>query len=359
MKNILITGGLGYIGSHIIIELGKYNYNIDVIDNCINSYIETSNIINQLLINNNYKGIYQLHILDLLNKAKLDLLFQNNKYDAVIHLAGFKSITESINEPLKYYNNNITGAINLLQIMNKYKCYNLIFSSSASIYGKENKGTNENNKLGNGITNPYSRSKYFIEEILNDLCISDPLWNIISLRYYNPIGAHNSGLLGDNPKSKFTNLMPYISNILINKSEKLYIYGNDYNTPDGTCIRDYIHIEDLAIAHIQSVQYILKQNTYTTNSQVHYKLGFKSYNVGIGKGYSVLDIIHMMEYVSKKKIKYEFTNRREGDIGEIYADSTLIQKELLWTPKYNLYDMCLSHLNFLQKNNFTNTIISK
>lgn len=338
MNNILITGGLGYIGSHIIVELGKLNYNIDIIDNCINSDIETFDIINTILVNNNYEGNIKLYNYDLLNKNNLDKLFQNNNYIAVIHLAGFKSITESINEPLKYYNNNLTGTINLLQIMNKYNCYNLIFSSSASVYGIDNKGTSETNTLGIGITNPYSRSKYFIEEILKDLCISNQLWNIISLRYYNPIGAHSGGLLGDNPKSKFTNLMPYISNVLLNKTKTLYIYGNDYNTKDGTCIRDYIHIEDLAIAHIQSLQYILNNNK-----------GFKSYNVGIGKGYSVLEIINMMELVSNKKIQYEFVNRRLGDIDEIYANSSLIQKELSWNPKYDLYDMCLSHFNYLQK----------
>lgn len=341
MTNILITGGLGYIGSHIIVELGKLNYNIDIIDNCINSYLKTFDTINKILVNNNYQGNIKLYTYNLSNKDdnnKLDILFQKNNYIAVIHLAGFKSITESINEPLKYYNNNLTGAINLLQIMNKYKCYNLIFSSSASVYGIYNKGAIEDNKLGNGITNPYSRSKFFIEEILKDLCISNQLWNIISLRYYNPIGAHSSGLLGDDPKGKFTNLMPYISNVLLNKTKTLYIYGNDYNTKDGTCIRDYIHIEDLAIAHIQSLQYILNNNK-----------GFKSYNVGIGKGYSVLDIIDMMELVSNQKIKYEFVKRREGDIDEIYANSSLIQKELLWNPKYDLYDMCLSHFKYLQK----------
>lgn len=339
--NILITGGLGYIGSHIIVELEKLNYkidNIDIIDNCINSYIDVFNKIKRII---NKEININLYKIDLLNKEKLDFIFQNIKYEIVIHLAGYKSITESIKTPLKYYNNNITGTLNLLEIMDKYKCYKLIFSSSASIYGINNKGSNEDIEIGNKLTNPYSRSKYFIEEILNDLYKSNNMWQIITLRYYNPIGAHSSKLLGDNPKGKFTNLMPYISDVLNNKTETLYIFGKDYNTPDGTCIRDYIHIEDLATAHIKSVKYILNNRSKF----------IKSYNVGIGKGYSVLDVIHMIEHISQKKIKYKYIDRREGDVDEIYADSRLIQKELAWSPKYNLYDMCLSHLNFLEKNN--------
>jgi UDP-glucose 4-epimerase len=339
MFNILITGGLGYIGSHIIIELGRLNYNIDIVDNCVNSDINTFNVIKQILANNNYNGIINLYTLDLINLDNIELLFLKHKYNAVIHLAGFKSITESIKDPLKYYNNNLISTINLLQMMKKYQCHKLIFSSSASVYGKHNKGSDETTQLGNGITNPYSRSKYFIEEMLTDLQSSSSIWQIISLRYYNPIGSHSSGLLGDSPKSLFTNLMPYISDVLLNKTKCLYIYGNTYNTADGTCVRDYIHVEDLAVAHINSLQYILENN----NSFM------QSYNVGIGKGYSVLDIIKMMEFVSKKKINYIFTNERVGDIDEIYANSKLIQHELLWTPKYNLYDMCLSHWNFLQK----------
>jgi len=341
MPNILITGGLGYIGSHIIVELGVLNYNIDIIDNCVNSDINTFNIIKDILVNNNYHGVINLYTFNLININNIELLFFKNKYDAVIHLAGFKSITESIKDPLKYYNNNLISTINLLQTMNKYQCYKLIFSSSASVYGIHNKGSDETTQLGHGITNPYSRSKYFIEEILTDLQLSNSIWQIISLRYYNPIGSHSSGLLGDSPKSLFTNLMPYISDVLLNKTKCLYIYGNSYNTPDGTCIRDYIHIEDLAVAHINSLQYILENN----NSFI------QSYNIGIGKGYSVLDIIKMMELVSKKKIDFLFTHKRQGDIDEIYANSDLIKKELLWTPKYNLYDMCLSHWNFLQKKN--------
>lgn len=344
--NILVTGGLGYIGSHIIFNLIELNNcNVDIIDNCKNSDETVFDVLKQHSIVKKYKYNLTLYKYDLINLKELDIIFKNNKYDIVIHLAGYKSITESILDSLAYYNNNIMGTLNLITVMNRYNCKNIIFSSSASVYGTNNKGVNEKNKIGINITNPYSKSKYFIEEILNDMYTSYENWKIISLRYYNPIGAESTGQLGDYPKGKYTNLMPHITNVLQNKKKYLEIYGNDYNTSDGTCIRDYIHIDDLADAHIKSINYILNDTMNVTQF-------IKAYNVGIGKGVSVLELIKMMEYVSNKIILYKFVNRRIGDVSEIYADSSLIKTELNWIPKYDLLDMCLSHCNFLKKNNY-------
>ncbi len=332
MQKILITGGLGYIGSHIILNLYNYNNNflIDIVDDCSNSTEHTFYMLSQFIPDLN------LYKINLCNKYSINKLIADNKYDLVIHLAGFKSITESINNPIHYYNNNLIGTINLLSAMENNKCYNLIFSSSASVYGINSQGSTENTTTGNGITNPYSKSKYFIEEMLKDLYNSNTNWNIAILRYYNPIGAHPSRLIGDAPESSYTNLMPYISNVLLNKTPYLTIYGNDYDTYDGTCVRDFIHVVDLADAHRLVLIFLLNNSN-----------NFKIYNVGTNNGISVLDVIKMMENVSGKKINYVFSDRRPGDLDKIYSDSSLIQTELNWKPKYSLYDMCLSHWNYI------------
>lgn len=332
-KNILVTGGLGYIGSHTCVELLNNNYNVIVIDNLFNSKEEVKEKIES--ITNKKITFYKE---DVCYQEKLEEIFKNNIIDAVIHFAGFKAVGESVEKPLEYYQNNINSTIVLCQTMKKYNCKKIIFSSSATVYGENpNVPFKESYETGK-TTNPYGTSKLFIEQILKDLYISDNNWSITLLRYFNPIGAHKSGLIGENPNGIPNNLMPYITKVAIGELEYLNIFGSDYNTPDGTGVRDYIHVVDLAIGHVKALNKLLNNK------------GINIYNLGTGKGYSVLEIVNAFKKVNNIELPYKITERRPGDIATCYADSTKAQKELDWHPIYDIEDMVKDSYNFYKNN---------
>ena len=334
MKTILVTGGLGYIGSHTCVELLKSDYEVIVIDTLNNSKEEVKQRIEKIT-NKKIKFYYG----DVRNKILLESIFNDNRIDAVIHFAGLKSVGESNHQPLDYYDNNLGSTITLLEIMKKNNIKNIVFSSSATVYGDNaNVPINEDCEIGNGNC-PYARTKIIIETILNDLYDSDNDWNIIILRYFNPIGAHPSGLIGENPNGIPNNLMPYIAQVASGKQEYLKIYGNDYETKDGTGIRDYIHVCDLAKGHVSAINNILK------------KTGLKIYNLGTGIGYSVFDVVHTFEKVSGKTINYKIVDRRQGDIAISYTDPSKAYKELNFKATNTLEDMCKDQWNWEQKQN--------
>ena len=330
MKNILVTGGLGYIGSHTVVELLKNNYHVVIIDNLSNSKIETLESIKK--ITNKDVIFYQNDVCD---KEALRKIFKENKIDSVIHFAGFKAVGESVLKPLKYYRNNLDSTITLLEIMEEFSCYNIIFSSSATVYGKP-KSLPIKEDFPLSTTNPYGTTKLFIEHILEDLYISNNQWNITILRYFNPIGADKSGLIGENPKDIPNNLMPYIVKVATGELQELSVFGNDYDTPDGTGVRDYIHVVDLANGHVLS----LKNN----------EPGIKIYNLGTGKGTSVLELVNTFEKVNNLKIKKKIAPRRPGDIDACYASCDKAMKELGFKAQYNIDEMCKDAYNFVKNN---------
>jgi UDP-glucose 4-epimerase len=327
MHNILITGGLGFIGSHTIIELLKYDYNIIIIDNLSNS---NHDIIEKIKIISNSNNI-KLYIGDILDLNLLNEIFISFVIYSVIHFAGLKSVNDSISEPLKYYENNVSGTINLLNVMKKYNIKNFIFSSSATVYGNTKAPFNENSQTGINITNPYGKSKYLIEEILKDL--HD--WNIYCLRYFNPIGCHESGLIGDDPNGIPNNIIPYILKVVSGKIPYLNIYGNDYNTIDGTGVRDYIHVVDLAKAHVKAIENL--------------KCGFNVINLGTGNGTSVLELVNQFEKINNIKIPYKLSERREGDVDISYCDTSKAEYFLNWKAEKTISDMCKDSCNFINK----------
>jgi UDP-glucose 4-epimerase len=302
------------------------NYDIIVIDNNINSDINTKDIIEKIT----GKNIINFTI-DLLDIDKLENIFAEYDIYCVLHFAGLKAVSESIKKPLLYYNTNITGTLNLLEIMSKYSCKKLIFSSSATVYGNQTYPVTENSDIGHNITNPYGKTKFFIEHILKDCTISDSEWSIVALRYFNPVGAHPSGLLGENPKGIPNNLFPHILNSLSGK--QLTIYGNDYNTPDHTCVRDFIHVVDLANGHISALR---KLNDS----------GYHTYNLGSGKGTSVLELISTFEKINNVKLNYKFSDRREGDLEYVYANVDKAYKELNWKTTKTIEDICKNGYDF-------------
>lgn len=320
---VLVTGGAGYIGSHTCVELLDAGYDIIVADNFINSKPEALNRIKKITGKD-----FKFYETDLLDQKAVEDIFKQNKIDAVIHFAGLKAVGESVSIPLRYYHNNITGTLFLCEAMKKYNVKKLVFSSSATVYGMAEKvPVVEDFSLS--ATNPYGRTKLFIEEILRDLYISDKTFNIALLRYFNPIGAHESGLIGEDPQGIPNNLMPYISQVAIGKLKQLSVYGNDYPTPDGTGVRDYIHVVDLSRGHIKALE---KLNTMQG--------GVEAYNLGTGIGYSVLDIVKAFEKVNGIKIPYKITERRPGDVASLYSDPSKAKKELSWQAEKNLEDMC-------------------
>ena len=319
---ILVTGGSGYIGSHTCIELIKENYDIVVVDNLSNSSIESIRRIEKIV---NIK--IPFHKIDIRDKVKLSNIFKKYYIDAVIHFAGLKSVSESVEMPLVYYRNNLDSTIALCEVMKDFRCKNFVFSSSANVYGKvDSSPVNENFPLN--PSNPYGKSKLMIETILKDLFESDPSWNISILRYFNPTGSHESGLIGEDPSGIPNNLIPNISQVAIGKQEKLKIYGGDYNTIDGTGVRDYIHVVDLAKGHINALKAIQRNEK---NLIV---------NLGTGQGYSVLQIIKAFEVISGKIIPYEIVSRRNGDIAECFADTSHANEILKWSAQYSLEEMC-------------------
>lgn len=330
--SILVTGGAGYIGSHTCVELLNANYDVVVVDNLCNSSVEALKRVEK--ITNKKLKFYKD---DLLDKLAIDKIFSCEKIDAVIHFAGLKAVGESVHYPIKYYSNNLIGTINLCAIMQKHGVKNLVFSSSATVYGNpETVPIKENFKTS--ATNPYGRSKLMLEDILKDIYVSDNEWNIILLRYFNPIGAHESGLIGEDPKGIPNNLIPYVSQVAIGKLERLGVFGNDYDTPDGTGVRDYIHVVDLAKGHVKALEKI-KENP-----------GVETYNLGTGVGYSVLEIVKNFEKACGKKIAYQILPRRPGDIAVCYADTDKAKRELNWKALKGIKEMCKDTWNW-QKNN--------
>ncbi|MFP7736403.1 UDP-glucose 4-epimerase GalE [Priestia aryabhattai] len=330
--NILVTGGAGYIGSHTCLELLNVGHEIVVIDNLSNGNFEALKRISELT-----KKDFRFYQEDLLDKTTLEKIFSENNIDAVIHFAGLKSVDESIKIPLHYYHNNITGTLVLCQTMKKYDVKKMIFSSSANVYGvPKNVPITEDSPLA--PINPYGRTKLIIEEILRDLYVSDNSWGIVLLRYFNPIGAHESGRIGEDPSDIPNNLMPYITQVAVGKRDKLKVFGKDYNTHDGTGVRDYIHVVDLAKGHLKALEMV----TSTT--------GIDAFNLGTGIGYSVLDLIKNYENTTSQKIPYTLTHRRPGDIDKCYADVNKANKKLGWKATKNLEDMCKDSWRW-QKNN--------
>ena len=330
---ILVTGGAGYIGSHTCVELLKNNYEVIIIDNLSNAKEEVIDSIKKITNKDLvfYKG-------DVCDKELLEKIFKDNKIDAVIHFAGYKAVGESVEKPLEYYENNIGSTITLCNIMKKYNCKKLIFSSSATVYGEQEIMPIKEEYPTGGTTNPYGTSKLFIEHILEDLVVSDPEWSIILLRYFNPIGADESGLIGDNPNGIPNNLMPYVCRVATGELKELSIFGNDYDTKDGTGVRDYIHVSDLAHGHALAINKVI-------NSK-----GVNIYNLGTGVGYSVLDIVNTFNKVNRLNIPYKIVERRPGDIATCYADTTKAYKELGFKCNKNLEDMVKDSYNFYAKN---------
>ncbi len=331
---ILVTGGLGYIGSHTCVELIKKDYEVIIVDNLINSKEEVLDKIEK--ITNVRPKLYKY---DLQNKEKIEEIFNENKIDAVIHFAGLKAVGESVQKPILYYSNNLISTLNLLEVMKKYEVKKIIFSSSATIYGEQ--GVSEyKEEMGRGkTTNPYGTTKAMIEQMLEDLYVSDKNWGIVVLRYFNPVGAHESGLIGESPNGIPNNLMPYVMQVASGKREKLNIFGNDYPTKDGTGVRDFIHVVDLSIGHVKALEKLGKDNT-----------GSYTYNLGTGIGYSVMDLVNTFEKVNGLTINYEIVARRPGDLAEYYANSEKANNELGWTAEKTLEDMCRDSWNF-EKNN--------
>lgn len=326
--NILITGGLGYIGCHTVIECINSKHTVVIVDNLYNSSIKVLEKLNKFL--NKDLKFYKTDMQDI---EAFEKVFIENNIEAVIHFAGYKAVGESVEKPLKYYDNNIGITINLLKLMEKYNVKQIIFSSSATVY-KESKILPLTENMPLGVTNPYGRTKLIIEEILQDIAYVDKNFKAVILRYFNPIGAHPCGLFGEENNGIPNNLMPYIVKVAKGELEYLRVFGNDYNTKDGTGVRDYIHVCDLADAHIKAIK------------AFEFKDNINIYNIGTGTGYSVLEIIHNFEKATGIKIPYKIVERRKGDIGENYSDSKKAKKELNFSTKYGILDMCHDAWNF-------------
>ncbi len=332
MKKILVAGGMGYIGSHTVVNLIENGYDPVIVDNLSNSSIEVLNRLN--MITGKKPSFYQV---DLCDYDALEKVFKENDFVAAIHFAGLKAVGESVEKPLMYYQNNLISTLNLIELMEKYKVNNLVFSSSATVYGDPiSVPIYETFDLH--VTNPYGRTKLMIEDILRDYCKVHKEFNVALLRYFNPIGAHQSGLIGEDPNGIPNNLMPYITQVAIGKREYLRVFGNDYNTKDGTGVRDYIHVCDLAYGHV------LALNKLFTNS------GLVTYNLGTGNGYSVLEVLHAMEKACGFEIPYQIKPRRDGDIATCYANCDKAFNEIGFKAKYNIDDMCRDSWNWQKKN---------
>lgn len=329
---ILVTGGAGYIGSHTCVELLNSGYEVVVIDNYSNSCSKSIERVEQIC--NKKISLYEG---DLRDKEILEKIFTEHKIDWVIHFAGLKAVGESCRMPIEYYDNNLNGTLTLLDVMRNHGCKSIVFSSSATVYGTPEKlPLDETCKTG-GTTNPYGTSKYFQEIMLTDVYTADNEWKVVLLRYFNPIGAHESGLIGEDPKGIPNNLTPYIAKVAIGELKEVGVFGNDYDTPDGTGVRDYIHVVDLAKGHVASVDKINNPGVYV-------------YNLGTGIGYSVMDVIHAFEHACGKKLPYSIKPRRSGDIASSYADASKAYKELGWKAEYGIEEMCSSLWNWQSKN---------
>lgn len=320
---ILVTGGAGFIGSHTVIELVDAGYGVVVVDNLCNSSKESISRVEE--ITGRKVAFYEADIND---RDALKDIFEREDIESCIHFAGLKAVGESVEKPWEYYHNNIAGTLVLLDVMKEYNVKNIVFSSSATVYGTPAQIPITEQCPKGEITNPYGQTKSMLEQILTDIQKADNEWNVILLRYFNPIGAHKSGRIGENPNGIPNNLMPYITQVAVGKLKSLGVFGNDYPTHDGTGVRDYIHVVDLAVGHVKAIEKISENP------------GLKIYNLGTGKGYSVLDIVKNFEKASGVKIPYEIKPRRAGDIAECYADPSLAAKELGWSARYGILDMC-------------------
>ncbi len=329
---ILITGGSGYIGTHTCVELLNSGYKVIVVDNFLNSKPEALNRVRKITSKE-----FEFYEANLLDKYVLETIFSKNKIEAVIHFAGLKSVGESVSLPLWYYQNNIMSTLNLCQVMKTYEVKNLVFSSSATVYGMS-KSVPISEEFPIGATNPYGRTKQMIEDILRDLTSSDPEWSVALLRYFNPIGAHQSGLIGEDPNGIPNNLMPFITQVAVGKLEQLRIFGNNYETKDGTGVRDYIHVVDLANGHLKALEKVLNSN------------GIEAYNLGTGTGYSVLEMVAAFEEVSGKRVPYTIVDPRPGDIGTCYANPLKAKEKLGWVAKKGIEEMCLDSWRWQVKN---------
>ncbi len=330
-QKVLVTGGTGYIGSHTVVELIENGYEVEILDNLYNSKIGVLDIIEKLT------GVRpKFYEVDLRDTEGLARVFAKNHYDGVIHFAGLKAVAESVEKPLEYYENNVGGTINLLECMQAYGVKNLIFSSSATVYGEQGEEQCvEDMPTGRALTNPYGRTKYFIEEILKDVCVSDPEFHAVILRYFNPIGAHSSGLLGEDPNDKPNNLMPIVMKVAAGEISELSIYGNDYPTPDGTCMRDYIHVVDLARGHVCALEKIGREQ-------------IQVYNLGTGQATSVLEIIKAFSEASGVALPHKVVERRPGDLAIICANAEKAKTELDWEAKLTVEDAIRDTLNYLE-----------
>ncbi len=321
--SVLVTGGAGYIGSHTCVELLNSGIDVAIVDNFCNC--KKSSIDRIKALTNKAFTYYECDIRDY---DGMDEIFKKESIDSVIHFAGLKAVGESVYKPLEYFDNNINGTLVLLDVMRNNRCKKIVFSSSATVYGMNNiSPLTEDMKVG-GVTNPYGRTKLMIEEIMQDLYVSDKEWSICLLRYFNPIGAHKSGTMGEDPNGIPNNLMPYITQVAIGKLDHLGVYGDDYDTHDGTGVRDYIHVVDLALGHVKAVEKVASGT------------GLNIYNLGTGKGYSVLDVVKAFEKASGVKIKYEILDRRPGDIATCYSDPSKALKELGWKAERDIEEMC-------------------
>ena len=331
--NILVTGGAGYIGSHTCVELLNAGYDVVIIDNLYNSNQKAVDRIEE--ITGKKVKFYEE---DLMDRAAVKRVFDENQIDAVIHFAGLKAVGESVHKPIEYYRTNIGSTLNLTDEMRAHGCKNIIFSSSATVYGDPAEIPITENCPKGTCTNPYGWTKWMQEQILTDIHTADPEWNVILLRYFNPIGAHKSGLIGEDPKGIPNNLLPYVAQVAIGKLPEINVFGNDYDTPDGTGVRDYIHVVDLARGHVKAIERFAKKD------------GVFVCNLGTGHGYSVLDVIHAFEKACGKELPYVIRERRPGDIATCYSSPAKAEKELGWTAEFDLEDMCRDSWNWQQKN---------
>lgn len=329
---ILVTGGTGYIGSHTCCELLENNFEVVIVDNLYNSSRDVVDKIEEIS-----KKKVTFYEGDVCDKEVLRNIFEKENIDAVIHFAGYKAVGESVRKPLMYYRNNLDSTITLLEVMQEFGCKKIVFSSTATVYGSPEKlPVTEDDPLR--TTNPYATTKLMIEDILRDVYISDNEWSIVVLRYFNPIGAHKSGLIGENPNGIPNNLMPYIVKVANRELDELSVFGNDYNTVDGTGVRDYIHVVDLAKGHIKAIEQVFKE------------VGIDAYNLGTGKGYSVLQIVHTFMDVNNVDVPYKIVERRSGDVDEYYASTAKANEKLNWHAELGIEEMCRDAYNFVLKN---------
>ena len=328
---ILLPGGAGFIGSHTAVELLEKGKDIIILDNFSNSTPQVLEAIKKITGKD-----FKFYEMDYLDKEMLDKVFQENEIDAVMNFAGYKAVGESVKKPIEYYTNNISGALVLLDVMRKYNVKKFIFSSSATVYGAPEKMPITEETLTGGTTNPYGTTKLYIEQILKDIYKSDSTWDICILRYFNPVGAHESGLIGEEPQGIPNNLMPYVVRVASGQLKELSVFGDDYNTSDGTGVRDYIHVVDLAKGHIKALDKL-----------DHEGRGLFVYNLGTGKGYSVLDMVYAFERATGRKVPYKIAPRRDGDIAVCFADPSKAENELGWIAEKSLEDMCKDSWNYI------------